>query len=74
MSVMSQFDLDVNHPGDIGIIKRCANCGRTEQKIGQPITTIVIDWRTDLLCDGCVARFTWKDWDFDPVLNIYWRR
>ena len=68
MSVMSQLDLlrSDSHT-------RCANCGCTEEESGTPVTTIVADWRTELMCDTCVRRYDWSDWTFDPVLNIYTR-
>ena len=72
MSVMSELDLV--RSGNARGFRRCANCGRTEEDSGKPITTIVIDWRTELLCDGCIARYDWSDWTFDPVLNIYRHR
>lgn len=50
---------------------RCANCGTTGTLAGIPVTTLVVDWRTELLCDSCVTRFDWSDWTFDPILNIY---
>jgi hypothetical protein len=62
MSTMSQLSLAKE-------TERCANCGTKER----PAPTVVIGWRIDLLCDECVARFDWSDWQFDPVLNVYWR-
>ena len=47
-------------------VNRCGNCGTSEN-----VVTVVIDWRTEVLCDRCVARFDWSDWTFDPVLNTY---
>lgn len=74
MSVMSELDLFVNHPGELGVVKRCTNCGRTEAQTETPITTVVADWRIDVMCDGCVATFDWSDWTFDPLLNVYRRK
>lgn len=74
MSVMSQLNLEISRPGEIGITKRCANCGTAENPDRAPITTIVIDWRTDLMCDPCVTSFDWSQWEFDPILNVYRRR
>jgi hypothetical protein len=69
MSVMSQLSL-ARHDKST----RCANCGQTEEKSSRPVTTIVVDWRTDLMCDTCIAGFDWSDWDFDPILNLYTRK
>lgn len=69
MSVMAQLDLARTHRST-----RCANCGRTEEQSGVPVTTIVADWRIDLLCDTCVRNHDWSDWTFDPVLNVYYAR
>jgi hypothetical protein len=44
----------------------CGRCGTRRQP-----TTVVIDWRTELVCDACVARFDWSEWNFDPILNTY---
>jgi hypothetical protein len=66
---MSTLDVARTHPGT-----RCANCGCTEEKSGVPVTTIVADWRTEMLCDHCVASHDWSDWQFDPILNVYYRR
>lgn len=61
VSTMSQLDL-IRHS------ERCGNCGRNSQP-----TTVVIDFRPELMCDQCVARFDWSDWNFDPILNTYSR-
>ena len=74
MSVMSELDLFVNRPGELGVTKRCCNCGTTEEPDGTPITTIVHDWRTNVMCSRCVANFDWSDWQFDPILNVYYRK
>ena len=42
---------------------RCANCGITDP----PATTLVNDWRTDLLRDECIASYSWSDRQFDPI-------
>ena len=68
MSVMSGLDLE------LCMRPRCANCGQSEEISGIPVTTIISDIRTELICDRCVARFDWSDWNFDPVLNVYWRK
>jgi len=36
-----------------------------------PAATTVTDWRTDYLCDRCVASFDWSGWTFDPIANTY---
>jgi hypothetical protein len=74
MSVMSTLDLFVNRPAELGITKRCANCGSTHEPDGTQITTVVIDWRTDVMCSRCIANFDWSQWIFDPILNVYVRR
>lgn len=74
MSTMSELDLVLNRPAEAGVTKRCVNCGQTEEQRQAPITTIVVDWRVDVMCDACVASFDWSDWTFDPVLNVYRRR
>lgn len=67
MSVMSQLDLvRITDP-------RCGNCGQQESQSGIPVTTIVVDWRAEMLCDRCVASHDWQDWNFDPITNIYTR-
>lgn len=66
MSVMSQLDL-LRRDDDT----RCGCCGQTEEKSGVPATTIVIDFRAELMCDRCVANHDWSDWTFDPILNLY---
>ncbi len=53
---------------------RCACCGTTGTLTGTPPTTIVIDWRIELMCDSCISRFDWSDWIFDPILNLYLRK
>jgi hypothetical protein len=63
MSQMSELDL-------VRREERCGNCGSRNR----PASTVVIDWRTELMCDRCVATFDWSDWEFDPVLNAYFRR
>ena len=50
-------------------VNRCGNCGTSENAV-----TVVIDWRTDLLCDRCIARFDWSNYAFDPILNTYTHR
>lgn len=66
MSALDQLRTDAS--------TRCANCGRSEEESGVPVTTVVIDWRIDLLCDDCVGRFDWLiHWNFDPILNVYTR-
>lgn len=54
---------------DLDLVRResrCAVCGTANGAV-----TLVIDWRTDLMCDPCVSRYDWQDWTFDPILNIY---
>lgn len=63
MSLMSELNLVKQE-------ERCGRCGTRNR----PADTIVIDWRTERLCDRCVARFDWRGWEFDPVLNAYFRR
>jgi hypothetical protein len=70
MSVMSQLDL-LRQPEEPWLSPRCGCCGTTEAKSGVPITTVVVDFRTELMCDKCVARHDWSDWIFDPILNLY---
>jgi hypothetical protein len=50
--------------------RMCANCGRKESD-GVIIEATVIDWRTDELCDGCIASFDWSDWDYDATTRTY---
>lgn len=45
----------------------CGNCGCSEGQGGAPVRTTVRDWRTDVLCDACVASYDWSDWAFDGV-------
>ena len=40
----------------------CCNCGRTSAQAGCLLRTRVIDWRTELMCDTCVASYDWADW------------
>jgi alpha-glucosidase (family GH31 glycosyl hydrolase) len=69
VSVISEIDLLRRYDDT-----RCGGCGQTEQESKIPVTTVVIDWRTELLCDTCIANHDWRDWIFDPVLNLYSRR
>jgi hypothetical protein len=48
--------------------ERCANCGNTETG-DNPVRTTVIDWRTDKLCDKCVASFEWSEDDWYSAPN-----
>lgn len=48
----------------------CGNCGRTEQTAGQ-LRTRIVDFRTEYLCDDCVARHDWTDWDHDAATLTY---
>lgn len=68
MSVMSELDV-LRRYNDT----RCGGCGQSEEKSGIPATTIVIDFRAELLCDTCVANHDWpeSEWTFDPILNLY---
>jgi hypothetical protein len=66
MSVMSQLDQLRSYDDT-----RCGGCGQTEEASGVPVTTIVIDFRAELMCDACVAGHDWSDWTFDPILNLY---
>lgn len=66
MSVMSELDV-LRRYNDT----RCGGCGQSEEKSGIPATTIVIDFRAELMCDTCVANHNWSDWTFDPILNLY---
>lgn len=69
MSVMSELDLLRRYDDT-----RCSGCGCTEEKTGVPVVTVVIDWRIELMCDPCIAKFDWSDWIFDPILNLYTRK
>jgi hypothetical protein len=51
--------------------RRCANCGNTEESDGRIIRTTVIDWRTDELCDPCVASYDWSDWSYVASTRTY---
>lgn len=47
----------------------CGNCGTLMTEVRFPTT--VIDWTKVLMCDDCVARFSWKDYWFDSLTNTY---
>jgi hypothetical protein len=59
MSTMSELDLMRKE-------SQCAVCGTADNA-----DTLVIDWRTDLMCSPCISRYDWAGWNFDPILNIY---
>jgi hypothetical protein len=40
----------------------CSSCGN----VAPGRRTKVVDWQTEHLCDDCVARFDWSDWDKQP--------
>lgn len=37
------------------LARRCANCGTVQQ----PLVTVVMDWRTDMLCQSCTDSYDW---------------
>lgn len=47
------------------LLQRCANCGTATE----PLPVMVIDWRTDRLCQPCADSYYWSPdlWDREPA-------
>lgn len=55
-------------------VTRCALCGLHADDSDIPVTTAIVGWRTDLICDNCVAVADLSDFRFDSLTNTYTRR
>ncbi len=51
----------------------CGHCGAAEHE-DAPMDTAVTDYRTVLICGGCVEAGDWRNYSFDPLENTYTRK